>query len=117
MTASNGVAPDTATENTMTTTHQKRTARLATFAVGAITVGASLAVTAPAANAHSFSESQIETFCHLRGGTYDTYLYFAPDALAETGERRSSCSYRSLLGHRVDEYVNGEYTHTFTPVL
>jgi len=98
----------------MTTTHQKPTARLGTaFAAGVISVGAMLAVTAPAANAHSFSETQIETFCHARGGSYHTHLYFAPDAFTATGTRYSSCDYRDLRGKPlVDEYVDGEYTRT-----
>lgn len=102
----------------MTTTRQKPTTRIGTaFAAGVIAVGAMLAVTAPAANAYSFSESQIETFCHVRGGAYDTYLDFAPDAFAATGTRYSYCNYKDLRGNkRMDVYVNGEYTETLEPL-
>ena len=84
----------------------------AVLAGGAIAVGAMLTLTAPAANAKTFSEETIQTFCHVRGGTYYTHLVIPKDAFA-VGTRYSTCHYTNLLGHQVrDDYTDGKYTGT-----
>jgi hypothetical protein len=98
--------PNTPNNTTALATNLKRCLVGAVITAGAIAVGATMTVTAPAAHAQRLSENTIKSECKEAGGTYSTEA-------TKSGIRNSTCTYMDIDGDSwTDYYLDGEYEGT-----
>lgn len=80
-------------------------ARLGSVLASAVSVGAMMILTVPAAHAEKLSENTIKSECASAGGTYTT--------TSKGGTRFSTCTYKDNEGNKFrDYYADGGYYST-----